>query len=136
GRRSLAFEEGDVENLRNRGTIDMGKVTLLGRPIEHARQPLECEGPFRVVAVSRLSKRKGRNVLNLIEAFERFLETDPQASLQVLGDGSIMREVRRAARDANGRAGAERIRVLGPVPDPAPLVRPAHVRVGASYCAL
>ena len=44
-------------------TIDMGKVTLLRRPIEHAPQPLEREGPFRVVAVSRLSKRKGRNVL-------------------------------------------------------------------------
>ena len=110
-----------MDNLRNRGTIDMGKVTLLRRPIEHAPQLLEREGPFRVVAVSRLSKRKGRNVLNLIAAFERFLETDPQASLQVphllgdarLGDSETVPRAAKAASLGDGQEVAQMANLQG-----------------------
>lgn len=135
-RRILTFEEVAVENLASRGTIDMEKVTLLRRPIEHAPQSGERGDTFRIVAVSRLSKRKGRNVLNLIQAFQRLQKHVPDSRLDILGDGSIIRDVRAAARDLNRVLGKDLVAVHGSVPDPAPHVRNAHVMVGASYCAL
>jgi glycosyltransferase involved in cell wall biosynthesis len=135
-RRILTFEEVAVENLAKRGTIDMSKVTLLRRPIEHRPQFPEEGGPFRIVGVGRMSRRKGQNALNLIAAFERFRQSVPESTLQVLGDGSQIGEVREAAREANRRMGKELVSVLGAVPEPVPIVGRAHILVGASYCAL
>jgi glycosyltransferase involved in cell wall biosynthesis len=135
-RRILSFEEVAVEKLAKKGTIDMEKVHLLRRPIEHRPQFPDDGGPFRVVAVSRLSKRKGQNVLNLVTAFQRFRDTVPESTLQILGDGTLLGAVRRSAREYNRREGREAISVLGSVPEPVPIVGRAHVLVGASYCAL
>lgn len=136
-RRILTFEEVAVERLaRHRELFDPGKILLLRRPIERRPHRPGETGPFRIVGVGRMSKRKGRNALNLIEAFRRFRGTVPEATLDVLGDGSILREVRRAAAECNLATGTESVRVHGAVPDPAPLVAGAHVLFGASYCAL
>ena len=116
--------------------LDMGKVVLLRRPIEHRPRFPDEGGAFRIVGTGRLSKRKGQNALNLIEAFIRFRESVPKSTLQVLGDGTLLGEVRRKAREYNRRCGEELISVLGAVPEPVPIVGKAHVLVGASYCAL
>ncbi len=136
-RRILTFEEIAVERLnRHHELFDPGKITLLRRPIDHRPcYPAET-GTFRIAGVGRMSKRKGRNALNLIEAFRRFRETVPDARLDLLGGGSILREVRRAAADFNRAANGEVVRVHGVVTDPAPVVEGAHVLFGASYCAL
>ncbi|HTE18407.1 MAG TPA: glycosyltransferase [Armatimonadota bacterium] len=136
-RKILTFEEVAVERLADhKELIDPGKVLLLRRPIEHRPQFPDDGGPFRVAYVGRLSKRKGRNALNLISAFERFQQTVPESTLQLLGDGTLLRDVRRVAADYNRKVGREAISVLGSVPEPVPIVGRAHVVVGASYCAL
>lgn len=135
--RILTFEEMAVERLADhKDRIDPGKVILLRRPIEHRPRFPEAGGPFRVVYVGRLSKRKGQNALNLLAAFERFRAAVPESTLQVLGDGSLLGEVRAASRRMNAAAGTEVVTVLGSVPEPVPIVGRAHVLVGASYCAL
>jgi glycosyltransferase involved in cell wall biosynthesis len=135
-RRILSFEEVAVEKLARKGTIDTSKVILLRRPIEHRPQFPDDGGPFRIVAVSRLSKRKGQNVLNLLAAFERFQQVVPDSTLQILGDGTLLGTVKRAAGEYNRKQGKEAISVLGSVPEPVPIVGRAHILVGASYCAL
>jgi glycosyltransferase involved in cell wall biosynthesis len=134
-RKILTFEEVAVDSLRRKG-IDMSKVSLLRRPIEHRPQFPDDGNGFRIVGVGRMSKRKGKNALNLIAAFERFREQVPASTLQLLGDGSILGEVRKAAREYNRRAGQDVIQVLGAVPEPTPIMGRAHVLFGASYCAL
>jgi glycosyltransferase involved in cell wall biosynthesis len=133
----MTFEEMAVKRLSEHvGMIDMAKVELLRRPIEHRPQfPTEA-GPFRIVGVGRMSKRKGKNALNQIEAFAKFQEAVPESTLQLLGDGSIIGEVRRAARDYNRRVRREAVSVLGAVPNPVPIMGKAHIVIGASYCAL
>lgn len=136
-RRILTFEEIAVERLADhREVFDQSKVILLRRPIEHAPHAHQDDGPFRIVGVGRLSKRKGKNALNLIAAVERFRAESPGARLRLLGDGTLLREVRAAAVAANRRAGEEWVEVSGAVPDPFPIIGKAHVLVGASYCSL
>jgi glycosyltransferase involved in cell wall biosynthesis len=135
-RRILSFEEVAVKGLAGRKVIDMEKVVLLRRPIEHRPQFPSEAGPFRIVYVGRFSKRKGGNALNLLEAFRRFREAVPESTLQLLGDGSMLREVRRAAREYNRTFAKELISAPGAVPEPVPIVGRAHLVVGASYCAL
>lgn len=136
-RRILTFEEIAVERLEDhRDRLDMDKVILLRRPIEHRPRLPEEAGPFRIVCVGRLSKRKARNALNLLAAFRAFREKVPDTTLKILGDGTQLNEVRRAAREYNRECGQEVVSVLGAVPDPYPIIGQAHVLVGASYCAL
>jgi glycosyltransferase involved in cell wall biosynthesis len=135
-RRILSFEEVAVERLGRRKVIDMDKVVLLRRPIEHRPHLPPDDGPFRIVAVTRLSKRKGQNVLALLEAFGRFRQSVPESTLQILGDGTLLGAVRRAAAALNHEAGREVVAVLGSVPEPVPVIGRAHILVGASYCAL
>lgn len=136
-RRILTFEEKAVERLADHaGIIDQSKIILLRRPIAHRpRMPRE-ESEFRVVYVGRLSRRKGANALELIAAFEQVSREWGSGRLDLLGDGSLLREVRRAARGANERLRRPAVHVHGAVPDPEPLVGQAHLLVGASYCAL
>lgn len=135
-RRILTFEEHAVRNLGERGTIDMSKVVLLRRPIDHRPKfPTEA-APFRIVGMGRMSKRKGKNALNLLAAFRRFREQVPESTLDLIGDGTLIKDVRQAAREYNAAAGKEVVTVHGSISDPQPLVARAHVMVGASYCAL
>jgi len=135
--RILTFEEVAVEKLtKHPDQIDPQKIVLLRRPIEHRPHSPEDGGPFRVAYVGRLSKRKGRNALELMKAFERFQEVVPESRLQLVGDGSQLREVRRAAGAHNEKRGLPAITVLGTVNEVVPIVGRAHVVVGASYCAL
>lgn len=135
-RRIMTFEEQAVRNLESRKTVDMEKVILLRRPIEHRPKFPEEGGPFRIVGMGRMSKRKGQNALNLIEAFGRLRQQVPESTLDLLGDGTLLKQVKQAAKEYNRQAGREVVRVHGSVPEPGPIVGRAHVMVGASYCAL
>ena len=133
----MTFEEMAVKRLSEHvGMIDMDKVELLRRPIEHRPHFPDEGGPFRIVKVGRMSKRKGQNALNTIQAFAEFRKQVPDSTLDLLGDGSQIGEVRKAAADYNRLAGKERVRVLGAVPNPVPIMGKAHIVIGASYCAL
>lgn len=135
--RILTFEEKAVERLADHaGLIDQQKIVLLRRPIVHRPSMPRDEAGFRIVYVGRLSKRKGKNALELIAAFRELAIQDATLELDVLGDGSLLGEVRRAARLVNGALSREAVRVHGSVPDPELIVSQAHVLVGASYCAL
>jgi glycosyltransferase involved in cell wall biosynthesis len=136
-KRILTFEEAAVRQIeRHRDYVDTGKVLLLRRPIEHRPElPAEEEG-FRVVYVGRMSRRKGGHALALIEAFASFARELPAARLTLLGDGTVLGEVRRRAAALNRELGGDVVRALGAVPDPAPVVGRAHLLVGASYAAL
>jgi glycosyltransferase involved in cell wall biosynthesis len=136
-RRILTFEEAAVARLeRHREFVDLNKVVLLRRPIEHRPRMPADELGFNMVYCGRLSQRKGKVALEVMEAFRRFSERMPRARLVVLGDGSLMKTVRREAEAYNARRGLEVIRVLGAVPDPVPVVGATHVLLGASYAAL
>jgi glycosyltransferase involved in cell wall biosynthesis len=136
-RRIITFEEVAVKNLEaHHERFDPRKIVLLRRPIEHRPQLPRDDGEFRIVGVSRLSKRKGQNVINLLRAFQRFREQVPNSTLKLLGDGTLLGEIRRLAAEYNRHAGVTAVDVLGAVPEPVPIVGTAHVLVGASYCAL
>ncbi|MBM3458066.1 MAG: glycosyltransferase family 4 protein [Armatimonadetes bacterium] len=136
-RRIISFEEVAIRNLEvHAGRIDPNKLILLRRPIEHRPQFPREDGEFRVVGVGRLSRRKGQNALNLLAGFQAFRQTVPNSSLKLLGDGTLLKELRRAAASYNQAAGRTVVEVLGAVPEPVPIVGQAHVLVGASYCAL
>lgn len=133
----IAFDHAAAKHLdRHSDYVDLARVLHLPRPIEH--QPRECPvgEAFNLVYVGRLSQRKGRLALTLLEAFRRFSGEVPQARLTILGDGSLLGRVRREAGDYNRARGTTVVRVLGAVPEPAPVVGEAHVVIGAGYAAL
>lgn len=136
-RKILTFEEAAVERLQKPWSpVEMEKVILLRRPIEHRPQFPSDERHFRIVYVGRLSQRKGRLALSLLEAFRTFSKDVPEARLSIMGDGSLIGEVRRQASRYNRERGETVAEVLGSVPNPSPIVGEAHVVVGASYAAL
>jgi glycosyltransferase involved in cell wall biosynthesis len=135
-RRIIAFEDIGVQRLGRRQVIDMAKVLHLPRPIEHRPQLPPDDGPFRVIYVGRLSKRKGEVALNLLEGFRRFHAAHPASTLTLLGDGTRLADLRRAARELNSQRGEDAVRVLGAVPEPLPLIAASHVLVGAGYASL
>ena len=136
-RRIISFEEVAIRNLEaHAGRIDTNKLILLRRPIEHRPQFPRDDGEFHIVGVGRLSKRKGKNALSLLAGFQEFRRTVPNSTLQLLGDGTLLGELRRTAAEYNRSAGKTVVTVLGAVPEPVPIVGAAHVLVGASYCAL
>jgi glycosyltransferase involved in cell wall biosynthesis len=136
-RQIIAFDDAAAKHLdRHSGFVDLAKVLHLPRPIEHRpHDPPEGEA-FNLVYVGRLSQRKGQVALELLEAFRRFSGAAPQARLSLLGDGSMLGEVRRAAQQYNRERGERVIEVMGAVLDPAPVVSQAHVVIGAGYAAL
>jgi glycosyltransferase involved in cell wall biosynthesis len=115
--------------------FDTGKIVRLPRPVPH--QPVEAEelSPLECVYVARLSSRKGKVALSLLEGFARFAGENPEARLTILGGGSMRREVERRAAEINAQIG-RRILVHGPAPDPRPLLKGAGVLIGAGYSAL
>ncbi len=136
-RRIMTFEEEAVRNLEaHADRFDISKIRLLRRPIEHKPQFPRDDGGFRIVAVGRLSRRKGQNALNLLAAFQEFRKEVPAATMQFLGDGTLLGELRKRCDAYNREAGRKVVEVLGSVPEPVPIVGNAHVLVGASYCAL
>lgn len=136
-RKVIAFDEIAEQRLhRHREFIDDGKILRLCRPIEHRPAIPQEDPPFRVVYIGRLSSRKGQLALALIEAIGEFTRSGIDAELTILGGGSLMKEVRHGADADTRMAGRQRVRVLGTVVDPAPVVGQAHVVVGAGYAAL
>jgi len=137
-RRIITFEDAAVSHLKRvfPNEVDPTKIVHVRRPIVHEpRQPAE-EGGFRIVHIGRVSKRKGVNALECIKAFAEFRQQAPNSRLDILGDGTLLGEVRQAAEAYNQSQGEEAIGVHGSVPDPLPLVGSAHVVIGAGYCAL
>jgi glycosyltransferase involved in cell wall biosynthesis len=136
-RRILTFEEAAVSQIeRHREFVDLDRVTLLRRPIEHRPRIPSDDAVFNIVYVGRMSRRKGQHALSVIGAFREFAAAVPEARLDLLGNGTLLPEVRRAADRANQERGGVVVRAPGAVPDPAPVVGRAHVVVGASYAAL
>src|SRR5262249_24236536 len=91
---------------------------------------------FRIVYVGRLSRRKGQHALALLEAFRAFAREGHRVRLDILGDGTMLPEVRRVVAGTNRGAGGDIAQAHGAVPDPASIVGNAHLVVGASYAAL
>jgi glycosyltransferase involved in cell wall biosynthesis len=135
-RRILVFDAGAAASARQFSEeFDTGKIIQVPRPVEHRPACQEEISPLRAVYVSRLSSRKGKVALSLIEAFGRFAADVEGACLTVLGDGSMRKEVARRAAEVSRSSGC-RIEVRGQVVDPYPLLRPAGVVIGAGYAAL
>ena len=134
----ITFEEAAVSHLERRHSdvVDVSKIALLRRPIEHRPHLPPEDEFFHIAHIGRLSKRKGQNALDFIEAFRRFSQEVPEARLDVLGDGTMLAEVRQAAQAYNAERDEQVVQVHGSVPNPSPIVGRAHVLVGASYCAL
>lgn len=67
------------------------------------------EGPVRDwISVGRMTEKKGH--VDCIQAFDRLAEQVPAARLQIVGEGEMLDEVRRAAASAKH---GDRIKVLG-----------------------
>lgn len=135
-RRIIVFDAGAAASAGQfTHEFNTGKILRLPRPVPHRPADQSELSPLRAVYVGRLSSRKGRTALQLIEGFGRFARDAPGASLTILGGGSMRREVERAAADAARSSGCA-IDVRGQVVDPNPLVRGAGVIIGAGYAAL
>jgi len=135
-RRIVVFDAGAEASARAfEAEFDPGKITRIPRPVAHAPADPAAIAPDRIVYISRLSRRKGRVALSFLEAFAMFARGNRAASLVVLGDGSMRREVAAAAARVARDAGV-RVEVRGQMVDPAPAVAPAGVVVGAGYAAL
>jgi len=138
--RILVFDSGAAESAgRFSHEFDTSKILRVPRPVLHA--PREEQGeeeglsPLDVAYVARLSSRKGKVCLSLVEAFRDFARANPGASLSILGDGSMTSEVTRAASTVSTETGA-RITVHGQVLEPSSILRKTGIVVGAGYAAL
>ena len=135
-RRIIVFDSGAAASAAQfTQEFDPAKIIVASRPVERRALNEAAVSPLRVAYVGRLSSRKGRVALDLIEAFERFLAGAPAASLTIIGDGSLLAEVRARARNASEATGAT-VEAVGRLLDPGPALRSAGVVVGAGYAAL
>ncbi|MBI3909335.1 MAG: glycosyltransferase family 4 protein [Armatimonadetes bacterium] len=115
--------------------FNTSKIVRVPRPVEHRSVDPDKISPLHVAYVARLSSRKGKVALSVIEAFGGFAREHPGARLTILGDGSMRNEViqhaARVVRDADCE-----IQVRGPVIDPHVMLETAGVLIGAGYAAL
>ncbi|MFN3650818.1 MAG: glycosyltransferase [Armatimonadota bacterium] len=135
-RRIVVFDDGAAQSAgKFTSEFDTSKIIRLPRPVEH--RPLDPErlSPHHVAYVARMSSRKGRVALSLLEGFRAYAKEYPQARMTLIGDGSLRGEVTRRAGEISRETGC-RIDVHGPVLDPAPLLAGAGLLVGAGYAAL
>lgn len=135
--RLIAFDESVLECLKRVKSVDHDRLRLVRRPI--LRRPdaqIPEDGRFPIVVIGRLSRRKSQIALNVIRAFEQFVQEVPGAHLSVIGGGSQIAPVRRAGSEANQRQGRELIQVTGPLTDPWPTLRTAALVIGGGYAAM
>jgi hypothetical protein len=112
-------------------------VRLVRRPIlRRADAKLPADDTFPIVVIGRLSRRKSQIALNVIRAFEQFVQEVPGAHLSIVGGGSQLTAVRRAGREANQRHRREILQVTGPLTDPWPILRTAALVIGGGYAAM
>lgn len=135
-RRIIVFDDGAASSAgKFTQEFDTSKIVRLPRPVPHQVAAGEELSPLECVYVARLSSRKGKVALSLLEGFSRFAADNPEARLTILGGGSMRRDVERRAEELKAQHGT-RILVHGPAPDPRPLLRKAGVVIGAGYAAL
>ncbi len=135
-RRILVFDSGAAQSAgKFTQEFDTSKILQLPRPVEHRPIRQEDVTPLDVVYVARLSSRKGKVAMSLIEAFGEFARENSGARLRILGGGSRKAEVTRLANEVAAASGCE-INVTGPVLDPGALLGSTGVLVGAGYAAL
>jgi glycosyltransferase involved in cell wall biosynthesis len=135
--RLIAFDESVLECMKRVKSVDPSRLRLVRRPI--LRRPdaeFPADDAFPIVVIGRLSRRKSQVALNVIRAFEQFVQEVPGARLSVVGGGSQIAAVRRAGREANQRYGRELIQVTGPLIDPWPVLRTAALVIGGGYAAM
>jgi glycosyltransferase involved in cell wall biosynthesis len=114
--------------------FDTAKLVRLPRPVPHAPLGEDQLEPGSVAYVGRLSSRKGRVALALLEGFAQVASTHAGWKLVVIGDGSLRAAVCRRAKELS-RAGVQ-VECIGPALDPRPLLGGCGVVVGAGYAAL
>ncbi len=135
-RRVLVFDSGAAESAGRFGQeFDTGKIVQLPRPVEHQPLAPEALSPLEIAYVSRLSSRKGKVALSLLEGFAAFARQHPGARLQIIGDGSMFREVSEAGRTVTAETGAEVV-MAGVVTEPKSLLTRTGILIGAGYAAL
>lgn len=135
-RRILVFDRGAAESASKfTSQFEAEKITRIPRPVEHRPVDPNRISPVHVAYVARLSSRKGKIALALLDAFEEFGRETPEARLTLLGDGSMWGEVSERAQ-AVSRATGCRIELHRRVLDPHTLLETAGVVVGAGYAAL
>jgi hypothetical protein len=135
--RLVAFDESVLACLKRVKAVDTARLELVRRPIP--RRPdveLPEDGSFPIVVIGRLSRRKSQIALNVLRAFDQFVESVPGARLSVVGGGSQLGAVRQAGRELNRRRGRELIDVTGPLVDPWPVLRGAALVIGGGYAAM
>lgn len=132
----LVFDSGAEASARSyHQEFDPGKILRLPRPVEHRPADAARISPLHVSYVARLSSRKGRVALALVNAFETFARENPGARLTIVGDGSMHREVaRRSAEVARNSGGT--VDVRGRSLDPGAVLQSTGILVGAGYAAL
>jgi len=89
-----------------------------------------------IVYVSRLDNMLAPVALNLIEACARVYNDFPFIGLLIVGGGKYFGEVTAAAKEANARAGAELVRLLGARTDVNRIMAAGDLVVGVSRVAL
>lgn len=135
-RQILVFDRGAAESAAKfPAQFDTSRIRRLPRPVEHRPVDPASISPLRMAYVGRLSSRKGRVALSLLEGFAAFARENPGASMAILGDGSMRREVARAGERLAAETGA-RIELHGPVLDPGAVLRDVGILIGAGYAAL
>ena len=134
--RIVVFDEGArASAAKFHSEFDPGKLVVHPRPVERTELRPETVSPLRLAYVGRLSSRKGRVALSVIEGFAALARDHPEADLAILGDGSMLGRVREEARRVT-RSGAGTVRVLGRLLDPEAALRDRGVIIGAGYAAL
>lgn len=135
-RRIIVFDSGAAKSAGQfTQEFDTAKIVQVPRPVEHRPIRQEAVSPLDVVYVARLSSRKGKVAMSLIEGFGEFAKNHPGARLRILGDGSRKADVARLAEQVAAAAKCE-INVTGQVLDPGALLGGTGVLVGAGYAAL
>ena len=90
--------------------IDERKISVLHIPVEDYFQPVNVQKENIILFVGRLEKQKG--ILELLEAFRMVCRKHPEYSLEIAGEGSLSKKIRKIIRQNNLEG---RIRILGPI---------------------
>jgi glycosyltransferase involved in cell wall biosynthesis len=135
-RRIIVFDAGAAASAgKFTQEFDTEKIVRAPRPVEHCPADQREISPLHLVYVARLSSRKGKVALSLLEAFASLARESAGARLTILGDGSMRKAVAERAAQVSAATRCP-VEVRGQVVDPLPVMRTAGVVIGAGYAAL
>ncbi|MGE5580008.1 MAG: glycosyltransferase family 4 protein [Bacillota bacterium] len=134
--RQFGFDPGKITVVVNGIDCDEFRP-LSGFEAAEARRAFGIPENAPVIAyASRMTKPLGKVACDTVEAALSLRSDYPEMRILIAGDGEYLEQVKRAADEANRRAGSDFVQCLGFVSDMAPFYQVSDVVIGMSRVAM